>query len=96
MLNKHFTCCCVLLLALQVDLGGCLSSTAPGPCRLIHSAAVRLGVVDQLVLQLLSGLEGVKREVEQPQAEPTQQPSQHQGQQQVGATGLLLVHWQLR
>lgn len=72
-----------------MDLGGCLSSTALGPCRLIHHAAVRVGVVDQLVLQLLSGLEGVKREVEQPHAAATQQSRQHQEQQQVGATGLL-------
>jgi hypothetical protein len=62
------------LLLLQVDPGGCLSSrTAGGGCMLC-SAAVRVGVVDALVNQMLSAVERVKREVEHP---PTvQQPAQ--------------------
>jgi hypothetical protein len=68
----------------QVDLGGWLASGSSGGCSLLHAAAVRLGVVDALVGQMLSAVERVKTAVEHPA--PAQQ--QQQQQQQEGARPL--------
>lgn len=67
------------MLLLQVDLGGLLESGPSEDSSLVYSAAVRAGLVDAMVNQMLSAVERVKSEVEQP-------PPSNTGQQQQQVT----------